>query len=64
MASGPLLMAQSFDRTGGYTFGLWAMGISWLLCAGAMLLARPPRPVAETPPGAPATETARPQEAG
>ncbi|MDE2970505.1 MAG: MFS transporter [Chloroflexota bacterium] len=64
MASGPLLMAQSFDRTGGYTFGLWAMGISWLLCAGAMLLARPPRPVAETPPGASTTETARPQEAG
>ena len=58
MASGPLLMAQSFDRTGGYTFGLWCMGISWLLCAGAMFLARPPRAVA-----APA-EGARPQEAG
>ena len=43
MASGPLLMAQSFDRTGGYTFGLWCMGLSWALCTGAMLLARPPR---------------------
>ena len=58
MASGPLLMAQSFDRTGGYTFGLWCMGLSWLLSAGALLLARPPRQE-EPSPGA-----ARPQEAG
>ena len=58
MASGPLLMAQSFDRTGGYTFGLWCMGLSWLLSAGALLLARPPRQVD------PSTEAARPQEAG
>ena len=61
MASGPLLMAQSFDRTGGYTFGLWCMGLSWLLCVGAMLLARPPRQV-EASPGATATEAAKAQE--
>ena len=42
-ATGPLLMAQSFDRTGSYSFGLWCMGLSWLLCAGAMFLARPVR---------------------
>lgn len=49
MASGPLLMAQSFDRTGGYTFGLWAMAVSWLLCAGAMFLARPIRQEVSSP---------------
>ena len=62
MASGPLLMAQSFDRTGGYTLGLWLMGLSWVLSVAAMLLARPPRPVAA--PGTPPVETPRPQEAG
>ena len=40
MAIGPLLMAQSFDRTGGYGFGLACMGISWIVCAGAMFLAK------------------------
>ena len=40
-ALGPLLMAQSFDRTGGYGFGLTGMTISWVICAGAMFLARP-----------------------
>ena len=41
MAIGPLLMAQSFDRTGGYGFGLACMGISWIVCAGAIFLAKP-----------------------
>jgi MFS family permease len=41
MAIGPLLMAQSFDRTGGYGFGLVCMGISWAVCAGAMYVAKP-----------------------
>ena len=59
MASGPLLMAQSFDRTGGYTLGLWLMGVSWLMCVSAMLLARSPRP--ETP--AAATEPAKAAQA-
>ena len=40
-AAGPLLMAQSFDRTGGYGFGLAGMTVSWVVCAGAMFLARP-----------------------
>jgi MFS family permease len=40
-AAGPLLMAQSFDRTGGYGFGLGGMTISWVVCAGAMFMARP-----------------------
>ncbi len=40
-AAGPLLMAQSFDRTGGYGFGLAGMTISWVVCAGAMVLAKP-----------------------
>jgi hypothetical protein len=34
-------MAQSFDRTGGYGFGLAGMTISWVVCAGAMVLAKP-----------------------
>ena len=42
-ASGPLLMAQSFDRSGSYSFGLWCMGVSWLLCAAFFFLARTPR---------------------
>lgn len=42
-AAGPLLMAQSFDRTGGYGFGLAGMTISWIVCAGAMFMARPMR---------------------
>ncbi len=58
-ASGPLLMAQSFDRTGSYSFGLWCMGVSWLLCAAAMVLARPQRQV-EPPQQASASR----QEAG
>ena len=41
MAIGPLLMAQSFDRTKGYGFGLACMGISWIVCAGAIFLAKP-----------------------
>jgi MFS family permease len=41
MAIGPLLMAQSFDRTGGYGFGLACMGISWVVCAVAMFFAKP-----------------------
>ncbi len=57
-ASGPLLMAQSFDRTGSYSFGLWCMGVSWLLCAAAMVLARPMRQVD------PSQQAARAQEAG
>ena len=42
-AAGPLLMAQSFDRTGAYSFGLWCMGLSWILCAAFISLARMPR---------------------
>ena len=57
-ASGPLLMAQSFDRTGSYSFGLWCMGVSWLLCAAAMFFARPMRQVD------PSQEAARAQGAG
>lgn len=60
MASGPLLMAQSFDRTGGYTFGLWCMAISWLLCAGAMFLARPPRQVGASTERASAAQAEKP----
>ena len=40
-ATGPLLMAQSFDRTGGYGFGLAGMALSWVICAGSMFLAKP-----------------------
>ena len=58
-ASGPLLMAQSFDRTGSYSFGLWCMGVSWLLCAAAMFFARPMRQVEE-----PAPLAAKASEAG
>ena len=43
MATGPLLMAQSFDRTGGYGFGLACMGISWIVCAVVMYFAKPAR---------------------
>ena len=57
-AAGPLLMAQSFDRTSSYSFGLWCMGLSWILCAAFISLARPMRQ--EAPPA----EAARPQEAG
>ena len=57
-AAGPLLMAQSFDRTSSYSFGLWCMGLSWILCAAFISLARPMRQ--EAPPAG----TARPQEAG
>ena len=40
-ATGPLLMAQSFDRTGGYGFGIAGMALSWVICAGSMFLAKP-----------------------
>ena len=40
-ATGPMLMAQSFDRTGGYGFGLAGMALSWVICAGSMFLAKP-----------------------
>ena len=63
-ASGPLLMAQSFDRTGSYSFGLWCMGVSWLLCAAAMFFARPMRQVDPSQEAAKAQEAAPRPEAG
>jgi MFS family permease len=54
-AAGPLLMAQSFDRTGGYGFGLTFMAASWVICAIAMFLAKPMKLLAanDAPPQSP-----------
>ena len=55
-ATGPLLMAQSYDRTGGYGFGLAGMTLSWVVCVGSMFLAKPRGPEETDSNSQPATD--------
>jgi MFS family permease len=43
VAGGPLVMSLIHDSLGSYELGLLLIGCAWLLCAGAMFLARPLR---------------------
>lgn len=40
-STGPLMMAQFFDRTGSYDAALWLTTLAWALCAGTMWAVQP-----------------------
>ncbi|MCC7366315.1 MAG: MFS transporter [Dehalococcoidia bacterium] len=51
IAGGPSLMSVIHDTTDSYELGLMIIGLAWLLCAGAMYLARPSHQPEATPAG-------------